>query len=474
MKTPKTHHLLPEQAVTEFRQTLRGAAILPEDEQYHPARAVWNAMIDKYPAVIVRAKGVADVMAAVTFARRHGLEIAIRGGSHNVAGNAVCDRGLMLDLSGMTSVRVDAANKTARVEPGALIHDLDHETQTHGLATPSGFISSTGIAGLTLGGGFGYLSRKWGLSVDNLRSVDLVTAKSQLIHLSTAENPELFWGIRGGGGNFGIVTSFEFSLHKLGPRVLAGPVVHGFEDAPKVLRQVAAIMSKAPDEVSCLPVIRFAPPAPFIPATFHGKMILLLALIYAGDPAAGETALAPFRNIGNPVADAVGVKPYTAFQSMFDASANAGARNYWKAHYLPELTGESIDVLCDYATRMTSPESVIGMLSLGGAVARQPTESTPYPHRNAAWVCNIQSRWRDTADDQRHMAWARDLFNAVEPFTTGGVYVNFISGDEGVKRIRAAYGESIYNRLAALKAKWDPDNVFHLNQNIAPFSKTAA
>ena len=461
---------LAEQTIVEFRQALRGAALLPGDERYDQARAVWNAMIDRRPAVIVRAKGTADVMAAVAFARKHGLEIAIKGGGHNVAGNAVCDQGLMLDLSGMNSIWVDPDSRTARVEPGAMIHDLDHETQAHGLATPGGFISSTGVAGLTLGGGFGYLSRKLGLTVDNLRSVDLVTAAAERVHASAEQNPELFWGIRGGGGNFGVVTSFEFELHEIGPRVLAGPVVHAFADASKVLRQLAGIMRDAPDTVSCLPVIRHAPPAPFIPEAFHGKMILLYALIFAGDPAEGEAALAPLRNIGNPIADAVGLKPYTAFQSMFDASANAGARNYWKAHYLAELGDASIDVLCEHAARMTSKESAIGMLSLGGAIARQAAESTPYPHRTAAWVLNIQSRWREAADDARQIAWARDLFQAVEPFATGGVYVNFISGDEGAERIRAAYGGPIYERLAALKAKWDPDNVFHLNQNIVPAS----
>lgn len=407
-------------------------------------------------------------MAAVAFASTHGLEIALKGGGHNVAGHAACDGGLMLDLSSMTAIRVDPTQRTAQVEPGALIRDLDKETQAYGLATPGGFISSTGVAGLTLGGGFGYLSRKYGLTVDNLRSVDLVTAAAQPIHASRDRHPELFWGLRGGGGNFGVVTSFEFALHELGPHVLAGPVVHAFADAPRVLREVADILREAPDEVACLPVLRHAPPAPFIPEAFHGKMILLLAMVHVGDPARGETTLAPLRHVGKPIADAVGVKPYTAFQSMFDASANAGARNYWKGHYLAELAGEGIDTLCEHAERMPSKESVIGMLSLGGAVARQPAESTPYRHRDAAWVLNIQARWRDATDDERHIAWARDAFEAVAPFATGGVYVNFISGDEGSARVHAAYDDTTYRRLAALKGEWDPGNAFHLNQNIMP------
>lgn len=459
---------LHERAVSALRNRLRGAAILPNDEKYDEAREVWNAMIDRHPAIIIRPHSAADVKAAVKFAREHELEIAIKGGGHNVAGNAACDDGLMLDFASMASIRVDTAAKTARVEPGALIRDLDRETQAHGLATPGGFISSTGVAGLTLGGGFGYLSRKHGLTVDNLRSADLVSADGELVRASADENAELFWGIRGGGGNFGVVTSFEFRLHDFGPKVFAGPVVYDFAQAPKAMREIAEAMREAPDQVSCLPVIRHAPPAPFIPEPYHGKMIVLFALIYTGDPQKGETALAPLRAIGDPVADAVGLMPYTAFQSMFDASADAGARNYWKAHYLSELSDDGIDTLCERAAAMTSKESVIGMLSLGGAVAREADESTPYPHRNAAWVLNIQSRWREETEDEQHIAWSRESFDALTPFSTGGVYVNFISGDEGADRIRAAYGESTFDRLAKVKRDWDPDNLFHLNQNIPP------
>lgn len=459
---------IPAEKVDGLATRLRGSLLRPAEPDYEPARSVWNAMIDRRPALIVRPRGAADVMAAVTFAREHGLEIAIKGGGHNVAGNAVCNDGLMLDLSEMTSAQVDPAQKIARVEPGALMRDLDRETQAHGLATPGGFISSTGVAGLTLGGGFGYLSRKHGLTVDNLRSVDMVGVDGRLVRVSPDQNAELFWGLCGGGGNFGIATAFDFARHELGPQVFAGPIVHTLEDAPAALREMADVMREAPAEVSCLPVVRHAPPAPFIPEAYHGEMIVLFALIYAGDPAAGERALAPLRRIGKPIADAVGLKPYTAFQSMFDASATAGARNYWKGHYLDALSGDAVDVLCDQAARMTSAESVIGMLSLGGAIARRPSEATPYPHRHAAWVLNIQARWREPAEDDRHIGWARDTFAAVAPFTTGGVYVNFISGDEGTDRTRAAYGDATYRRLAALKAKWDPDNLLHLNQNIAP------
>jgi len=468
METLPSQGPIPEGIVADMRQTIRGDVFGPEEPEYDEARAVWNAMIDRSPAVIVRARGGADVMAAVSFAREHDLELAIKGGGHNVAGNAVCDGGVMIDCSEMRAVRVDPASRTARVEAGALLADLDYETQAHGLAVPCGFVSTTGVAGLTLGGGIGYLSRKHGLTVDNLRSVDLVTAAGDLVRASAEENPELFWAVRGGGGNFGVVTSFEFDLHELGPTVLAGPVVWEVADAPQVLREVAAVVRDAPDELSCLPVIRYAPPAPFLPEAVYGEMILLIAMIYAGDPAAGETALAPLREIGDPIADAVGPKPYTTFQSMFDASADAGARNYWKAHYLDALTGDAIDVLCEHAQRMTSPESAIGMLSLGGRVAREPAESTAYPHRDAAWALNLMARWREPESEKRHVEWTRDLFDAMVPFTTGGVYVNFISEDEDDDRVRAAYGSAVYDRLAAVKAEWDPENVFHLNQNVEP------
>ncbi|NBC20323.1 MAG: FAD-binding protein [Alphaproteobacteria bacterium] len=455
-------------AIAGLDQRLRGAAILPGDPGYDEGRTLWNAMFDRRPALIVRPRGAADVQAAIGFARDHHLEIALKGGAHNVAGNAACDGGMVIDFAHMTSVRVDPQARTAVVEPGCLIRDLDAESQAHGLATPGGFISSTGMAGLTLGGGFGYLSRKHGLTVDNLRAVDLVTANGAFVRASGEQNPELFWALRGGGGNFGVVTAFEFNLHDLGPQVLAGPVVHAFEDAPAVMRKMAALMREAPDEVSCLPVIRHAPPAPFIPQAYHGNMIVLFGLIHAGDPEEGEASLAPFREIGNPIGDALSRKPYTAFQSMFDKTAEHGARNYWKAHYLDDLSDGAIDTLCKRAAAMPSKESSIGMLSLGGEVARRPRGDAPYPHRDAGWVVNIQARWREAGEDDTHIAWARETFEALTPHSTGGVYVNFISRGEGDARVREAYGSATYDRLARVKAAWDPENVFHLNQNISP------
>ncbi|MDN3557738.1 FAD-binding oxidoreductase [Halomonas maura] len=469
--TPLSHRArLSSPQVASLRDALHGPALLPGEPGYDAARTIWNAMIDRHPAVIVQAQGAEDVMAAVRFAREQDLAVAVRGGGHNVAGHAVCEGGLMLDLSTMAAVRVDTRRRIARVDPGALLADLDRETQAHGLVTPGGFISSTGVAGLTLGGGFGYLSRRFGLTVDNLRAVELVSAGAERLRATDDEHAELFWGLRGGGGNFGVATAFEFALHDQPHEVLAGPVVHDAADAPEVLRRVAEVMREAPDEVACLPVLRHAPPKPFIPEAFHGELILLLAMIHSGDPASSEAALAPLRRIGRPIADVVARRPYVEFQSMFDATADAGARNYWKGHYLDQLTGEAVDVLCERARRMPGKEASIGMLSLGGEIARQPAASTPYPHRQAAWVLNIQARWRDPEEDRRQIDWARDTFTAMAPFTTGGVYVNFISGDEGEARVRAAYGEDVHARLVALKTRWDPDNLFHLNQNIPPAS----
>ncbi|WP_332898026.1 FAD-binding oxidoreductase [Haladaptatus sp. CMSO5] len=458
----------PLEAVDELRGLVRGGVLLPGETGYDDARRIWNGLIDCYPAIILRAHGANDVMQGVRFAREYDLEIAVKGGGHNVSGSAVCDGGLVLDCAEMQSVRIDPVAKTARVEPGAVLHDFDVEAQAHGLVTPLGFISTTGVAGLTLGGGFGYLSRKWGLTVDNLRSVDLVTATGELVHASETENPALFWAIRGGGGNFGVVTSFEFSLHKLAGPVLCGPIMYDLKDAPAVVRDVVAFMADAPDEVSCLVGLRNAPPAPFLPLAWHGKPVLAVTPIYVGDPDTGEAALAPLRAIGDPIVDAVAPRPYTVFQSLFDAAGLPGVRNYWQSHYFEELTEEAIDSICAHAARISTPESTIGLLTLGGAVADVPTDATPYPHREATWVVNIQSRWNDPETDEAQMDWAQSLSLALEPHATGGVYVNFISERDDETQVRAAYGADTYDRLVDVKTTWDPDNVFHLNQNIPP------
>jgi FAD/FMN-containing dehydrogenase len=459
---------LSDDEIGVLRTEFRGDVLLPNGEGYDEARSIWNAAIDRHPAIIVRPLGAADVMAAIQFAREQNLEISIRGGGHHVAGHAVTDGGLMLDCSAMKSVRVDPEERRAWVEPGALLHDVDVETQAHGLVLPGGFISLVGIAGLTLGGGFGYLSRSLGLTVDNLRSVELVTADGEFVTASETENPDLFWALRGGGGNFGVVTAFEFGLHELEPTVLAGPVVYDFADAPEVMAAVTEALRAGPDEIGCVMGIRKAPPAPFLPEEFHGELVLMVTLMYGGEVAAGEEALAPIRAIGSPIADAVGPKPYATFQTMFDAAAGLGAHNYWKTHYLAEMGEEAISVICDRAANIASPETAIGMMALGREIARRPADSTPYRHRDAEWFVVIQARWRDADETETHVGWARELFEDLAPHATGGVYLNATSPDEGNAGVSDAFGTETYERLATIKAQWDPENVFHLNPNVSP------
>jgi FAD/FMN-containing dehydrogenase len=464
---------LSAEALGALRGALRGGLSLPGEAGYDEARTLWNAMIDRRPAAIVRASGASDVLQAVRLAAQHGLVLSVRGGGHNIAGNAVCEGGLMLDLSRMTSVRVDPKARTARVEPGARLADLDKETQAFGLATPVGLNSTTGVAGQALGGGFGWLSRKHGLTVDNLVSADVVTAAGELVRASQNEHPDLFWALRGGGGNFGVVTSFEFRLHPVGPQVIAGLIVHPFESAKQVLGEYRRLAAKAPDELCCWAVMRKAPPLPFLPASVHGTEVLVLALCHAGDPAAGEKAVAPFKALGRPIADVVGPAPFTAWQTAFDPLLAPGARNYWKSHDFVELPDGLIDVLVNAVKRLPSPQCEIFIGNLGGAINRVPVEATAYPHRNVEFVMNVHTRWSSPSEDAACIQWARALFDAAAPFATGGVYVNFMPEDES-QRVRAgAYGPN-YARLAEIKAKYDPKNLFRLNQNVAPAALAGA
>ncbi len=452
-------------ALDGFGERLHGEVLRPEDPNYDEARSVWNGMIDKYPAFVVRSRGVSDVIAAVNFARDHDLPLAVRGGGHNIAGNAVCDDGLMLDLSAMRSVRVDPEERTARVEPGATLADFDHETQAFGLATPLGINSTTGIAGLTLGGGFGWLTRTYGMTVDNLRSVDIVTADGELRHASEAENPDLFWGVRGGGGNFGVVTAFEFDLHEVGPDVLAGLVVYHGADAPDVLRHIRDHNENAPDESTVWAVLRKAPPLPFLPEDVHGEDVLVVIPFYAGDVPEGEAVLAPIREYGDPIVDTVGPQQYAAFQQAFDPLLTEGARNYWKSHNFSELSDEAIDTAVEYARNLPSMQSEIFFAQLGGAMARVSTDETAFPHRDAAYGMNVHTRWEEPAMDDDCIVWSREFYDAMRPYATGGVYVNFVSEREGEENI--AYGDN-YDRLAEIKATYDPENLFRTNQNVEP------
>ncbi|WP_066382485.1 FAD-binding oxidoreductase [Halalkalicoccus paucihalophilus] len=450
---------------TEFDARLRGALLGPDDPGYDEGRSIWNGMIDRTPDYIAQCQGVADVMRAVEFARENDLLVAVKGGGHNIAGKAVCDGGLVIDLSAMDSVRVDPETKTARVEPGATLADFDHEAQAFGLATPLGINSTTGVAGLTLGGGFGWLTRKYGMTVDNLRSADVVTAAGDLLDASEETNPDLFWAIRGGSGNFGIVTSFEFDLHEVGPEVLCGPIVYRGEDAPEVLRNLRDFNAHAPDESSVWAVLRGAPPLAFLPEDVHGVGVAIVVAFYAGDIEEGEEVLAPIREYGDPIADAVSPHEYATFQQSFDPLLTEGARNYWKSHNFHELPDEAIDTAVEYAAELPSPLSEIFFGQIGGAMARVPADATAYPHRDAEYAMNVHTRWEDPADDEKCIAWAREFYDAMAPSATGGVYVNFISEESGQEEL--AYGEN-YDRLVECKNEYDPTNLFRMNQNVEP------
>lgn len=454
------------EAIEKLKEGLRGQVLTPESGQYDEARTIWNAMIDRRPSLIVRCANASDVVRVVQFAGTHKLLVAVRGGGHNIAGNAVCDGGLMIDLSPMKSVHVDRAAKTARVEPGATLGEFDAETQAFGLATPLGINSTTGIAGLTLGGGFGWLSRKLGLSIDNLISVDVVTAAGELITASDTKNPDLFWGIRGGGGNFGIVTSFEFRLHNVGPEVLAGLIIHPLDAARDVLRFYRDFIKTTPEEFVCWFVLRKAPPLPFLPAEWHGKEILALAVCYSGSISEGERVAKPLRSFGKPIADVIGPAPFVAWQKILDPLLTPGMRNYWKSHDFRDVSDGLIDVLISFARRIPDPQTEIAFAQLGEAVTRVPKDATAYTHRDAQFVMNVHGRWDSPANDTKCISWARELFQAATPFATGGAYVNFLTQEEQ-DRVRLAYGSN-YDRLVQVKRKYDPSNFFRLNQNIKP------
>ncbi len=442
---------------------LRGHLVTPASPGYDQMRRIWNAMIDCHPGVIVRCAGAADVMRAVDFARAHGLVTAVRGGGHGIAGHAVCDGGVLIDLAPMKSVRVEPSERVAWVEPGATLGDFDNEAQAFGLATPLGINSTTGVAGLTLGGGFGWLSRKHGMTIDNLLGADVVTADGRLVRASDDENPDLFWALRGGSGNFGIVTNFRFRLHPVGPQVLAGLVVHRLEDAGPLLRRYRDLAKAMPDDFTCWAVLRKAPPLPFLPAEVHGTEILAFALCHAGDPASGQEQATSILAMGDPVGTQVGPVPFTAWQQAFDPLLTPGARNYWKSHNFAALSDGLLDLVVDYAGKLPTAQCEIFIGQVGGATMRPPVEAMAYPHRDAAFVMNVHTRWEEPRDDEMCIRWARAFSDAAATHSTGGVYVNFVGHDE--QRTAAAYGSN-FARLQEIKRKYDPDNFFRLNQNI--------
>src|SRR5919109_4261304 len=466
-----TETAIPEATTSDLerlRDSLHGPLIQPGDKGYDEARSIWNGAIDRRPACIARCTGVADVVAAVRFARARDLEIAVRSGGHGVGGHALCDGGLVIDLSPMKGIRVDPPRRTARAEAGVLWGGLDRETQLFGLATVGGIVTHTGIAGLTLGGGLGWLMRKYGATVDNLVSADVVTAEGNLVRASQEENPDLLWGIRGGGGNFGIVTSFEYRLHPVGPIVLAGPIFHPLADGPNVLRFYREFIADAPDELTTIFDLSVAPPLPFLPEEVHGKPIVMVGACYAGSPEEGAEVIRPLKQFGRPIVDLLEPKPYTALQSMFDPLVPHGWHYYWKSVELPPLTDGAIDTLVEHASALTSPKSYCIVFQLGGALARVDEGETAFSQRGAAHNVNINAVWtEEDPEAERHIAWARDFFDAMQSHAGGRVYLNFL-GEEGADRVRQAYGAGNYERLVELKRTYDPTNFFRLNQNIEP------
>src|ERR671924_608581 len=466
-----TETAIPEATTSDLerlRDSLHGPLIQPGDKGYDEARSIWNGAIDLRPACVARCTGVADVVAAVRYARERDLLVAVRSGGHGVAGHAVWDGGLVIDLSPMKGIRVDPATRTARAEAGVLWGGLDRETQLFGLATVGGIVTHTGIAGLTLGGGIGWLMRKHGATVDNLLSADVVTAQGEIVTASEEENPDLFWGIRGGGGNFGIVTSFEDRLHPLGPIVLAGPIFHPLADAPEVLRFYREFIAGAPDELTTIFNLRVAPPLPFLPEDVHGKPIVMVGACYAGSPEDGAAVVRPLKEFGTPIVDLLEPKLYTALQAMFDPAVPHGWHGYWKSVEVPPLTDDAIDKLVEQAAAQTSPKSYCIVFQLGGALARAGEDETAFSQRDAAHNVNVNAVWTEgDPEGERHVAWARDFFSAMQPHAGGRVYVNFL-GDEGADRVRQAYGDRQYERLVELKRAYDPTNFFRLNQNIEP------
>jgi FAD/FMN-containing dehydrogenase len=461
---------IEQSAIEELAAAFCGELLRPGDEGYDATRRVWNGMIDRRPALIARCTGVADVVSAVNFARVNDLLIAVRGGGHSVAGNGVCDDGMMIDLSPMKGVRVDPSARTARAQPGVTWGLFDRETNVFGLATTGGLVSTTGMAGLTLGGGVGWLARKHGVTADNLLSADVLTASGDVLTASERENEELFWGLRGGGGNFGVVTSFEYRLHDI-DQVLAGAVFHPGDQLEAVLRFFRDFVADAPDELTVIAVVMTAPPFPFLPEHGHGKLAVALAACYAGDLETGESVLRPLREFGQPLADVVGAMPYPALQSMFDGAYPSGLHNYWKSNYLQGLSDAAIAVVAEHARQMPPPTANFYLEQVGGAIARRATESA-FGHRDARFDFSILTSWAEPAQTDEHIAWTRRFWEAMQPHAAQSVYVNNL-GAEGEDRVRAAYAPEIYDRLVRLKDEYDPHNLFRLNQNIRPSAERA-
>ena len=453
-------------AKEEIKGMVRGNVLVPNDTGYDEARQIWNAMIDRRPALIAQCVQADDVPPIIQFARKNRLELTIRGAGHNIAGNSICDNGVTIDFSKMKSVRVDAGKRRAYVEPGATLANFDEAVQAYGLATPVGINSTTGIAGLTLGGGFGWLTRKYGMTIDNLVSVDMVTADGKKLRASENDNADLFWAIRGGGGNFGVVTQFEFQLFSVGPEIVAGLIVFPFSQAKQILTRYRQFVNSATEELNVWVVLRKAPPLPFLPENVHGKEVVVLPIFYCGAAAEAEKLIAPLRAFGNAHGEHIFPQPYVQWQKAFDPLLTPGARNYWKSHNFTEIADGALNFIIEYAGKLPSPQCEILIGLIAGAPNRVAPNAMAYGHRDAKFVLNVHGRWDEAKDDQRCIGWAREFFNASKPYASAGAYVNFMTEEEG-DRIAAAYGAN-YNRLVEIKRRYDPENVFHLNQNIKP------
>ncbi len=464
---PTTISPLTEDQLAGLISSVRGSVIRPGDSSYDATRAIHNAMIDKHPALIVRCANVADVIHAVNFAREHQLLLAVRGGGHNVAGLSTCDGGLVIDLTEMNGVRVDPEHRVARVEGGATWGQVDHAAHAFGLATPSGIISTTGVAGLTLGGGFGHLSRHYGLSCDNLLSADVVTADGRLRTASSEQHADLFWAIRGGGGNFGVVTSFEFKLHPVS-MVYGGPIFYPVDKTEQLLRFYRDYMRQAPIELSAFFSFHQGPPAPFIPESLHFVPMVAIVVCYSGDdPAKGEELVRPLRQVVEPAVDLAGIIPYPALNSMFDAIYCSGLQHYWKADYVPRLLDPAIKAYSEYGPQVPSLQSTMHLYPQTGAIQRVGQNETAYSHRDVEYVHNIVAIDADPANMPRNMAWMRKFAEALQPYSSAGGYVNFLMADEGQERVKATYRDN-YERLVDVKTAYDPTNLFRVNQNIKP------
>jgi hypothetical protein len=458
---------LKQDALDGLRMRLRGPLFLPGEAGHEESRSVWNAMIDRKPAVVARCRGVADVITCVQFARDNDMLLSIKGGGHNIAGLAAADGALMLDMSLMRGVWVDSRKKVAHAQAGCLLGDVDRETQVHGLAGVLGFVSATGIAGLTLGGGFGYLTRRWGWTSDNVVGMDLVTADARLVRASSDENADLFWGLRGGGGNFGVVTGIDYALYPVGPEVVGGVVAWPASEAPKVLELYRTLAEKAPPELTLVALMRPAPPAPWLPKDWHGKPIIALLACHSGRPEDGEKLVAPIKSFGKPIGDVLVRRPYAQMQSLLDATQPKGRRYYWKSEYLPRIEPALCEKAMAHAATIRSPHSAVILFQIGGALNQLEERHSPVGNRDARYVLNITSAWEKADEDRANIEWTRKAWEDMKRFSTGGTYVNFLTEDESAERIATALGKGL-GRLAEVKAKWDPGNMFRTNRNVKP------